>query len=198
MLINEIFESIQGEGPHVGRRAIFIRTAGCNLACKFCDSKYAKNGIEIPVESVIDRISSSSVDYVIFTGGEPSLQMEDIKTIISSVPSKYFAIETNGTIEFDTSVFDHVIVSPKKMDVIDKWAGKDCTFKIVVHEHNVFETVNQLKMDNIEHVYLMPMTHTGHEVEDMERIIPIIIEAMETFGYNGYICPRLHQVIKVK
>ncbi|RLF30939.1 MAG: hypothetical protein DRM98_06200, partial [Thermoplasmata archaeon] len=79
MKINEIFYSIQGEGKWTGLPNIFIRTAGCNLRCTFCDTKYAyENGVELQVEEIINKITQYPCKHVCITGGEPLLQ-EDIE-----------------------------------------------------------------------------------------------------------------------
>ncbi|MCS7118790.1 MAG: 7-carboxy-7-deazaguanine synthase QueE [Archaeoglobaceae archaeon] len=104
--ISEIFESIQGEGILLGVLQLFIRFCGCNLNCYYCDTikdsdlckdevnrKFLKNPIEIDyVQKVID---SSKVHSVSFTGGEPMLQAEFIKSLRKTKP---FYLETNMTL----------------------------------------------------------------------------------------------------
>ena len=101
MKINEIFYSIQGEGKWTGLPNIFIRTAGCNLRCTFCDTKYAyENGVELQVEEIINKITQYPCKHVCITGGEPLLQ-EDIEDLIDILIQKSYVIcvETNGSID---------------------------------------------------------------------------------------------------
>lgn len=102
----EIFESIQGEGFYIGVRQLFIRFAGCNLNCYYCDTpKTAERcldlisgkSLENPVsaEYVQERIDSSKVHSVCFTGGEPMLQAEFIASLNKTRP---FYLESNMTL----------------------------------------------------------------------------------------------------
>lgn len=123
MRITDIFYSLQGEGPAVGRPAIFIRLAGCNRSCLDCDEKkkYGDRFEETTPSTVINRVKNYLKTYpnsrIIFTGGEPLLQSQDINTIISGLPGQIFDIETNGTIDTETELFTKfniIVVSPKK------------------------------------------------------------------------------------
>ena len=82
MEISEIFYSIQGEGPNIGKRSIFIRTAGCNLSCKFCDTKYSYKGKNFTREEIINIVKDISKRYntnqIVWTGGEPTLQIKEL------------------------------------------------------------------------------------------------------------------------
>jgi len=77
LLVNELFYTIQGEGPDAGRPAIFLRLSKCNLRCYFCDTQFEK-GEWITAHSLMDRIGRMSVingcPLVVITGGEPLLQ----------------------------------------------------------------------------------------------------------------------------
>lgn len=99
----EIFYSLQGEGISQGSPSIFVRLAGCNLACRWCDTAYSWNrerAVETEVRTVaeeIGKLAPSSCRLVI-TGGEPLLQQGDLERLLSFFPSRYVEIETNGTI----------------------------------------------------------------------------------------------------
>ena len=134
--VKELFPTLQGEGAHAGRAAIFCRFAGCNLwsgreedrataVCKFCDTDFVgSDGIGGgKFESAIDladaieaswRSTSAGPQqrYVVFTGGEPLLQLDE--NLIAALHLKGFevAIETNGTIKVPAGI-DWVCVSPK-------------------------------------------------------------------------------------
>lgn len=99
MNINEIFYSLQGEGSWVGLPTVFVRTAGCNLRCSYCDTTYAYDeGKEITVDQVLHTIQSYGCPSICITGGEPLLQ-KDLMTLLTALVRKHYAIciETNGS-----------------------------------------------------------------------------------------------------
>jgi len=98
--VNEIFKSIQGESTYAGLPCTFVRLAGCNLRCTYCDTNYAYyNGRDIPDDEIIAKIEEYGVRTVEFTGGEPLLQ-EETPQMIKTLLDKGFdvLIETNGSI----------------------------------------------------------------------------------------------------
>lgn len=101
--IVEIFSSIQGEGLLIGKRQIFIRFAGCNLSCNYCDtpeSQKTSSGTILSVEEVInkiDNLKTPDLHSISFTGGEPLLYTDFINEIIEKTNLKIF-LETNGTL----------------------------------------------------------------------------------------------------
>lgn len=134
--VKELFPTLQGEGAHAGRAAVFCRFAGCNLwsgreedrqtaICQFCDTDFVGSdgsggGKFENADQLSDAIEASwkstsagpQQRYVVFTGGEPLLQLD--KALIDAVHAKGFtiAIETNGTIKVPSGI-DWVCVSPK-------------------------------------------------------------------------------------
>ena len=98
--VNEIFKSIQGESTYAGLPCTFVRLAGCNLRCTYCDTNYAYyDGKEITDEDIIAKIDEYGVKCVEFTGGEPMLQEETPKLIVTLLDKGYnVLIETNGSI----------------------------------------------------------------------------------------------------
>ena len=76
MKINEIFYSIQGEGNWTGFPNIFIRTAGCNLRCSYCDTKYAYYKFkEIKILNILEIVKKYNCNKICITGGEPLLRI---------------------------------------------------------------------------------------------------------------------------
>jgi len=124
LTVNEIFESVQGEGNHAGRVAIFIRFTGCNLSCSFCDTKYSwKDGTELSIKEIMDKVREFKSMFVILTGGEPTIQpFEDLQHLVSCLHHYGYqvAIETNGTnfIHPFHLPIDWITVSPKTRDFI--------------------------------------------------------------------------------
>ena len=104
MQIYSIFNSIDGEvnAHHQGVFTTFIRTAGCNLRCDFCDTEYALDGLSgnsITVDAIIKEVDSIGCDKVTITGGEPLLQTELPYLLDALVSSGYrVTVETNGSI----------------------------------------------------------------------------------------------------
>lgn len=104
MKVNEIFTSLQGEGPEAGKPAVFLRLQGCNLRCKWCDTKYALDDVvdhpDHQVTSIVsDLLARSNSKLLIITGGEPLLQLTDVTNIVDAMTGSRYrvAIETNGT-----------------------------------------------------------------------------------------------------
>jgi len=99
MKINEIFYSLQGEGAWVGLPTVFVRTAGCNLRCSYCDTTYAyDDGKEMNVDEILTLIQSYACSTVCITGGEPLLQ-KDLMNLLAVLMRKNYeiCIETNGS-----------------------------------------------------------------------------------------------------
>jgi 7-carboxy-7-deazaguanine synthase len=115
--ICEIFSSVQGEGYHQGQPAAFIRCAGCNLRCGFCDTKYAwGKGKPMDEENIVKKVERFGMGYVVITGGEPMLG--DLSRLISLLKNRNYkiAVETNGTIynNLKNLEIDWLTISPKR------------------------------------------------------------------------------------
>jgi 7-carboxy-7-deazaguanine synthase len=101
MKICEIFTSIQGESTFAGRPCIFIRLSGCNLRCRYCDTKYSYDeGVEMELVDIRGRVASAGVRLVEITGGEPLLQGEETNSLASELLDKGYEVlvETNGSV----------------------------------------------------------------------------------------------------
>ncbi|HOT94815.1 MAG TPA: radical SAM protein [Methanoregulaceae archaeon] len=108
MKVAEVFYSLQGEGKNQGRPTVFLRLAGCNLACRWCDTPSARDGgVEWRTAEVVDavRAVAGSCRLVCVTGGEPLLQQEALVPVLEALSREGFSceIETNGTIPFGPS-----------------------------------------------------------------------------------------------
>ncbi len=99
MKISEIFASIQGESSYAGLPCSFIRLAGCNLRCSYCDTTYAyEGGYELAADEIIEKIRIMGIYLVEITGGEPLLQREVhnlIRLLLDG--GRTVMIETNGS-----------------------------------------------------------------------------------------------------
>lgn len=137
--IKEIFYSLQGEGRYSGRPAIFVRFSGCNLwsgkqidrnktPCYFCDTDFV-GGVKYSEDALCMEILSrwpigGGMPFIIFTGGEPTLQLTDslmhkIRVELSKTKSACnFAVETNGTTSTEYAKPLWITVSPKTKDFV--------------------------------------------------------------------------------
>lgn len=113
MKVNEIFYSLQGEGFHTGTAAVFVRFAGCNLRCAFCDTMH-NEGHEMSEEAITAEVAKYPVRLVVITGGEPSLQLTDTLVDMLHKNGKTVAVETNGTRPLPPHV-DWITLSPKDL-----------------------------------------------------------------------------------
>ncbi len=150
--IAEIFYSIQGEGFHAGTPAIFIRSAGCNLACTFCDTDFSWKE-KLSAEAVRDRIAAFSCRFVVLTGGEPTIQPRAIRKLVALLHEHgyYITMETNGSSE-DTLGVDWVTVSPK-LSQKGKWILKRAQELKLVYES---QELGFYEDSHFEHYYLQP------------------------------------------
>ena len=153
--VNEIFYSLQGEGRWAGRAAVFVRFSGCNLKCPFCDTDF-KAYREMTWNEIINAIKSLSADcrFVVFTGGEPTLQLTPFLVDCLHQEKYEVAIETNGTQIVPFNV-DWITVSPK--DTFVGKAGKPVILR-ADEIKIVFDGENEIQDYGIEakHYYLQP------------------------------------------
>ena len=149
--VKEIFLTLQGEGAHAGRAAVFCRFSGCNLwsgreedrasaVCQFCDTDFVGTDGEGGGKFESAELLAGAIDqmwglgdphhkYVVFTGGEPLLQLDDV--LIEALHAHGFkiAIETNGTIRVPAGI-DWICVSPKAGSTLVQTSGHE--LKVVV------------------------------------------------------------------
>ncbi|MBK5722475.1 7-carboxy-7-deazaguanine synthase QueE [Dysgonomonas sp. Marseille-P4677] len=112
LIVNEIFYSLQGEGGRSGEASIFIRLTKCNLACSFCDTDFA-DGDEMTIDEILKAISVYPCKWIIWTGGEPTIQLKDEYLAVFRDHGYKQAIETNGTRRVP-SLIDYITCSPKQ------------------------------------------------------------------------------------
>lgn len=115
--VSEIFTSFQGEGPYIGTPATFLRLYGCNLNCEWCDtdiSTYEMLSVDDVAEILITQMEFNNINLLVITGGEPTLQMEEIKRLIKELPDDIkIQLETNGSI-FEYLPEIEYVISPKE------------------------------------------------------------------------------------
>lgn len=116
LAIMEIFYSIQGEGYHQGKAAWFVRLAGCDVGCVWCDVKDSwdsSNHPKLSVKEILEQLDASLSKIVIITGGEPCMQNLDALTAALKTASFQTHIETSGSHPISGQL-DWITLSPKK------------------------------------------------------------------------------------
>jgi 7-carboxy-7-deazaguanine synthase len=176
--LKEIYYTIQGEGFHTGRPAVFCRFSGCNLwsglekdrstaICKFCDTNFwgtdGKNGGKYSTSSLVEKIldlwpESEQAPFVVCTGGEPLLQLDT--ALIDTFHQKgiYVAIETNGTI-IPPDGIDWICVSPKIGSELLIIEGDE--LKLVYPQEGA--KMEQYEEMNFDHFSLQPLDDANQE-----------------------------------
>ncbi len=109
--VNEIFYSLQGEGYHTGRPAVFLRLSGCNRSCPYCDTDHFQS-VGMTADEIVGRISAYPTRFVVVTGGEPLLQLDSVLVDRMKKAGMEIAVETNGSLPVPPGV-DWVTCSPK-------------------------------------------------------------------------------------
>jgi 7-carboxy-7-deazaguanine synthase (Cx14CxxC type) len=173
--VKEIFLTLQGEGAQSGRPAVFCRFAGCNLwsglerdrataQCTFCDTDFVgtdgQNGgkfadasaLADAIEGLWPETPAGADAYVVFTGGEPCLQLDT--ELLQELAARGFetAVETNGTLEVPEGV-DWICVSPKPNSQLTQTRGHELKF---VYPQEALSPDDFADLD-FEHFFLQPM-----------------------------------------
>jgi 7-carboxy-7-deazaguanine synthase len=211
--ISEIFYSLQGEGGLVGMPSTFVRTSGCNLRCRWCDTPYTSwtpEGDEMTIDAVMQRVSSFPAVHAVVTGGEPMIA-PGIGALTQRLKQAgmHVTIETAGTV-FTEVACDLLSISPKlanskpegpfaaqherlriQPSVLSRlMAAHDYQLKFVVAESSdlteIQELVEQIGAPRSK-VILMP---EGVELEALRQRTKWVAEMCREHGYR--FTPRLH------
>ena len=174
--VNDIFYSLQGEGHNVGRAAVFIRFAGCNLRCPFCDTDF-ESFREMTADEIIEAIAPFESRFVVLTGGEPTLQVDEAFVDLLHTHGYEVAMESNGTIPAPRNL-DWLTVSPKR-SLKEGWGIETRSpdeIKIVFTSAEDVETIcGSLKPTRLgASLYLQPCD-TG----DVERNRSIVVACVD-------------------
>lgn len=183
--VKEIFYTLQGEGAHAGRPAVFCRFSGCNLwtgresdranaVCKFCDTdfvgtdgelggKYPNSADLARTANALWPASDTAHKFIVLTGGEPLLQLDE--ALIAELHACGFeiAIETNGTLPVPAGV-DWVCVSPKVGSTLVVQKGSELK-AVIPQDHQTLADYESL---DFVHFYVQPMD--GPEAENNTRL----------------------------
>jgi 7-carboxy-7-deazaguanine synthase (Cx14CxxC type) len=204
--VKEMYYTLQGEGARAGRPSVFCRFAGCNLwsgrekdrseaVCNFCDTDFV--GVDGPgggkftnplkLSDAIESMwpNNEPNKYVVFTGGEPGLQLDN--EVIDQLHSKNFevAVETNGTLDLPLNI-DWLTVSPKADSSLKIQKGNE--LKLVYPQKNV--SPHSFEGLDFENFYLQPMDNNDKE-KNTQKTIQYCLEnpkwklSLQTHKYMG-------------
>lgn len=219
MRISEIFYSVQGEGSLVGVPSVFVRTSGCNLRCRWCDTPYASwkpEGQEMKAEQIVSAVIAHPAKHVVVTGGEPMIAvgMADLLMRLRDA-GKHITIETAGTVAPSGVACDLASISPKlsnstptlaeagttwverheatrlKPDVLQQWcADYNVQLKFVIStERDLDEMRTIIEPLPVAPAQVMIMAE-GTSVEAIRSRSAMLVEACKKFGWRY--SPRLH------
>lgn len=167
ILVNEIFESIDGEGYHAGFPTVFFRVVGCNLRCSWCDSKYTfeaeRESRWMSVKEAVDAVNAFELNHITITGGEPLLEenkewmTEFIRVLLLS--GYEVDVETNGSIYYE---YWKNTFKDKPLVLIADW-------KAPSSKMNNFMLVSNL--DILDEHDIIKIVVTDNDFEEVEKII---------------------------
>ena len=141
--VNEIFYSLQGEGARVGEPSVFIRLTKCNLSCVFCDTDFF-TGKDMEIMEILDAIKPYPCKWIIWTGGEPTLQLKDCHLMPFKKAGYNLAIETNGTLPIP-SLIDYISCSPKEhYEDVKRLIPKVNEIRIPVEDGDILPDITML------------------------------------------------------
>ena len=173
--VMEMFYSIQGEGYNTGTPAFFIRLAGCDVGCHWCDVKDSWNSApdqNKSIEEIVSELEKSKASVVIVTGGEPLMHdLSDLCTYLKS-NFKTVLLETSGAYPL-SGTFDWICLSPKKFKApLPELISVAHELKVVVFNKSDFEWAERYaqQVNANCHLFLQP------EWSVAESVQPMIIE----------------------
>jgi organic radical activating enzyme len=191
----ELFYSLQGEGYHQGKAAFFIRLAGCDVGCVWCDVKDSWDASKHPVLSVEEIVAAAAAHpsrIAIVTGGEPLLHQLDPLTTALRAAGFQTHIETSGSSPMSGS-WDWVCLSPKKFKApLPEAVTEADELKVVVFNKSDFDWANSFVNDLAADCkkYLQP------EWEKSDAMTPLVIEYIKQ-NPSWELSAQLHKYIQV-
>jgi len=188
--LSEIFYSVQGEGTHTGTPAVFVRLAGCNLSCRFCDTDYSLKAFA-RVADIVAQVAEVGGDCptVILTGGEPFAQSECLALVEALREARRRVhIESNGTIATALAEDVWLTVSPKER-LCDVMAARANEAKLIVDRRVPLEWLSRFGPNTV--VFLQPEGNKPHNVA-------LALEALRENPQRLRLSLQMHKYIGVK
>ena len=212
--VQDVFPTIQGEGPFAGTPAVFVRLAGCNLQCRLCDTDYTSKRQRIGVTELADKVGQLTLGknrLVVITGGEPFRQ--NISTLVHMLHTKNckVQIETNGTLPPTINHFDlekvTIVCAPKTGKVHPRLLPHIGAYKYVLDIENAGRDglpnfvlghpaqphVARPHEDFKGDVFLQPADE-GDE-EKNKANLGFVVTACLFYGYR--LCLQQHKILKL-
>jgi 7-carboxy-7-deazaguanine synthase len=200
LYVSEIFESLQGEGPNRGMPVVFLRAAGCNLRCTWCDTPHAlelRQGTRMSTDEVLEKIKKHKTRHIVLTGGEPMLQQNFLKPIFEQLPDYYIEVETNGGFasEMDKHI-DQYNCSPKLTGSGNKeydlklLPNEKTWYKFVIDsDDDMNETLTYIQKYNLPSKKIQLMSQ-GRTKAEQEEKMDWVEQLSQKHGF--LFTPRLH------
>ena len=207
-VVNELFETWQGEGVHMGSHAFFIRLVGCDQSCHFCDSaqtwhkEYLDRSVNkaMTASEMADEIESFQGRIIVITGGEPTLyDLEPLcKELNERFPGKSIHIETAGHHLIDTWRIDWITLSPKPFATLPLPAmlARADELKIIVEGQESIDYLESLPYPQSSVVWLHPEWSKRNDSE----VLKLISDTVKTSKHKpraGYQLHKLYNVDKM-
>lgn len=208
MRVNEIFESIDGEGLRTGELVTFIRLSGCNMRCRYCDTSYAleaTSGEIMEIHKIVESIKKLGNKKITVTGGEPLIH-KNIGDLITSLNDCKINIETNGSVDIKPYIsLDNVLIT---MDYKTKSSGENSkmmlsnlpllrendVLKIVMSgndKNEVFDLLNEHEIKS--YIYLSPIFGECEPAELVNFLKYLKISGINTDKIRVQV--QLHKII---
>lgn len=216
--IKEIFTSIQGEGPFIGYKQVFVRFCGCNLNCSYCDTAFDDNDCKAYTSEEILGYIKNNLDChsVSLTGGEPLLHAGFLKEFIPQCPLPIY-LETNATLAGELSeIIDYVdyvaadIKLPSATGGIGYWNDHSHFFEVAEHKLLFAKIVFDDKITDDEitqccklganfnvELILQPKMDLNNEIVNAEFIQNILDKFLEKYK-KVRIIPQVHKFLNIK
>lgn len=194
--VMEMFYTLQGEGVHAGRPAYFIRLAGCDVGCVWCDVKESWSQNDHPiweVDNLIQEVVESGANRVVVTGGEPLMHNLDELTFKLQANGIQTHLETSGTKNMSGS-WDWITFSPKKFkSPVDEVFLKASEFKVIVFHPSDILWAEELAKKIPSHCekLLQP------EWERRDEMTPVIISYL-TSNPNWRLSLQTHKFLGIQ
>ena len=156
--VQEVFYTLQGEGPFTGQAAVFVRLAGCNLSCFWCDTEFESSDWrpELPeLVAAIEKVRPPFCQLIVLTGGEPFRQNIGplVESLLALSDKLIVQIETNGTLYVDLpdSSRIHIVCSPKTSALNQRLLPRISSYKYLIAAGQ-YDTVDGLPIESTQKV----------------------------------------------